>query len=75
MKQRIAIYGAGALAKQIINYNQRYNMFEVVALIDDYAIKGQSFMGYDVLPFDSFKNAVGGGKYYSFNRLCKVQYL
>ena len=51
---RIAIYGAGALAKQIINYNLRYNMFEVVALIDDNAQENQTFMGYDVLPFDRF---------------------
>ena len=61
MKQSIAIYGAGALAKQIINYNQRYNMFEVVALIDDKAGEGQVFMGYDVLPFERFRNVVGGG--------------
>lgn len=60
MKQSIAIYGAGALAKQIINYNQRYNLFEVVALIDDNASDDQSFMGYRVLPFERFKNIVGG---------------
>lgn len=51
---RIVIYGAGALAKQIINYNLRYKMFEVVALIDDNAKDNQTFMGYDVLPFGRF---------------------
>lgn len=61
MIQRVAIYGAGALAKQIINYNQRYNMFEVVVLIDDNASEGHVFMGYDVLPFERFRNVDWGG--------------
>lgn len=59
MKQSVAIYGAGALAKQIINYNQRYDMFDLVALIDDNACDGQTFMGYNVFSFDKFLGVYG----------------
>lgn len=33
--EKVAIFGAGALAKQIVAYNQRYELFDIIALIDD----------------------------------------
>ncbi len=35
--EKVVIYGAGALAIQIVAYNRRYKMFDIVGLVDDNA--------------------------------------
>lgn len=78
--EKVAIYGAGALAKQIVAYNKRYNMFDIVAMIDDNVQSFDYAPEIPVLTFDKFKNmypaknqgdmtCMGGGKILSVNRL------
>ena len=51
--ERIAIYGAGALAHQMVKYNERYKMFDIVALIDDNLECGQKW-NIPVIGYNSF---------------------
>ena len=63
MIRKLAIFGAGALAKQLINYNIRYQLWDIVALIDDSVNCESSFMGIDIISFEDFYNRyeAGGG--------------
>ena len=74
MMRKLAIYGAGALARQLVYYNIRYQLWDIVALIDDSANCESSFMGIDVFSFEDFNNRYGsgGGKYCYINWLYKL---
>lgn len=81
--EKVAIYGAGALAKQIVAYNKRYNMFDIVALIDDNTDTFEFDPRIPVFDYKQFENVYpaenqaiviyeGGGKSLMLNRLRKV---
>lgn len=53
--EQIVIYGAGALASQIVKYNWRYLMYEIVALIDDNPGVGKEKWGIPVWGYQQFK--------------------
>lgn len=57
---KIAIYGLGALAREIILYNIRYHLFDLVAFIDDNEAKTGSYEGIPVLSFKDFINGCTG---------------
>ncbi len=57
--ERIAIYGAGALARQMIKYNERYHLYEIVALIDD-NMENKTQWGIPVLRYDLFRQDFSG---------------
>ena len=53
---KTAIYGLGALARELELYNIRYHLFDLVAFIDDNESKTGSYEGIPVLSFDDFIN-------------------
>lgn len=53
--EQVVIYGAGALAGQIVKYNWRYSLYDIVALIDDNPYVGSEKWGIPVWNYQQFK--------------------
>ena len=56
MKQeRIAIYGTGALAYKLFEYNKRDELYDIVCFIDDKHDIGSSYCGFPLMNYEQFK--------------------
>ena len=54
--EKIVLYGNGALTKDLLQYNSRYSLYEIVAIIDDSKDEKPNY-GINVITFDEFQTS------------------
>lgn len=59
MKNKLLIYGVGALGEKIYHYNKRDGLFDIVGFVDDKELEENRFCGLPIYSFDRVKELYG----------------
>ena len=54
MKQKVIFYGAGAICQMLLSYNKRYDLFDIIAIIDDCSKNEDLIHGIPKMDFETF---------------------
>ncbi|MBN2730666.1 MAG: hypothetical protein JXR53_15685 [Bacteroidales bacterium] len=56
MHEKILIYGTGALAEKIFEYNKRDGLYQIVAFVDDNEAGSSEFCGLPIITYDACRS-------------------
>lgn len=83
MKEKLIIIGAGAMAPEVVDFVQRYNLYEIVGFSVDEKYITDTYLGYPVYPTEHLEDYVDKSSvklfiaiswYNKFNRIKKEKF-